>query len=287
LLALEITKPPGHALATTSSGPASSTSFCIEFPPDCTHHVTIVFIANTQALFRKQPLPLSLKITLYYIMSSSPLSSSRGSSLFGDQASPTAPMESQDRINSSQGEPTIPGTPSSEDTTIILTPDPISSETIFGSPFHTPSGSSEELPVFRTTHSEHSDTGSPLRTPSAASETQSPPRMPSSPPRMPSEDSETRSPPRTLLPSSAFGSPVHTPSAGSVSSSATITPENPKPRRAKGLDLNRPPHVPTMDPAQRQNAETKWRHGVLNAGRVIDMLETLSRTKYEYDQEVV
>jgi hypothetical protein len=42
-----------------------------------------------------------------------------------------------------------------------------------------------------------------------------------------------------------------------------------------------------MDPAQRQNAETKWRHGVLNAGRVIDMLETLSRTKYEYDQEVV
>jgi hypothetical protein len=104
---------------------------------------------------------------------------------------------------------------------------------------------------------------------------------------MPSEDSETRSPPRTLLPSSAFGSPVHTPSAGSVSSSATITPENPKPRRAKGLDLNRPPHVPTMDPAQRQNAETKWRHGVLNAGRVIDMLETLSRTKYEYDQEVV
>jgi hypothetical protein len=42
-----------------------------------------------------------------------------------------------------------------------------------------------------------------------------------------------------------------------------------------------------MDPAQRQNAETKWRHGVLNAGRVIDMLEMLSRTRYEYDQEVV
>ena len=46
-------------------------------------------------------------------------------------------------------------------------------------------------------------------------------------------------------------------------------------------------HIPKRDPPRRQNSETKWPNGVLSAGRIIDILESLSTMRSTYDYEIV